>query len=673
MPRKVRSNSPTAAPQRRAAFEFDTDRVSAFGRARRHSALVRTLRLLLPTIAVGLVLAYAGAMQLSLSIRDDGRAFKFDGLALSTEALVVRKPSYEGFDKQGGHFIVRAETAEQDIARKGPVKLKTITGQLTDSKRVTTNLAANRGTFDTESNVLELHDKITVTSENGMRAHLTQATVMTKTGRIESKRPVRVLLPNGVVDGKAMVLERKSRQVAFSNGVTARLKPQPTGAKRQHGAAKRTANAGSALTQSDQPITITSEQLQIDDAAKTAVFSRRVVAVQGDATLRTEQLQIDYDQSAVGQSKAAQRPARLDQGQFTTGGRIRRLISKGAVVIERGTDRITGQSAVHDAITDRAIVTGPVEMTSGPNQRATSDRAEFDNKNETVAMTGDVVVVQDKNVLKGRRLLVDRKRGTMQMTSPGGDGMISAQLYNRDGGKNTGTSASRARDTATTQAAGLIGLSQASSDQPINIVAKQLRVDDQAKTATFRGKVRAAQGDYTIFTKELVARYSGQSGLALGDRAGRDKAKGGGAELTKVTAPTRVKVVTKDGRIAVGDTATFDPKANRIKLVGDVMLSQRGATTTGPSALLDLNSGKMWIVNQSGGGYAAVKGVELGQRRARVLIFPNQMKGMGKSVRSAKPDTAAAKPAAAAAPKPATDPRTSSWTDQTFGIEALGN
>ena len=88
--------------------------------------------------------------------------------------------------------------------------------------------------------------------------------------------------------------------------------------------------------------------------------------------------------------------------------RIKRMVSRTDVVLTRGIERATGKSAEFDAASDRATLLGSVVITSGPDRQANSDRADMDNKSDTALLTGNVVVTQVKNVLKGRRLFLDR-------------------------------------------------------------------------------------------------------------------------------------------------------------------------------------------------------------------------------------------------------------------------
>lgn len=696
MPQDADPAGTAQRPLTRASLDFATDRTTAFRRAGRHTVLVRALRFVLPLAAVLLFAGYGLVMQRTFSFGMKDKAFGVDGVSISTQALVAHNPHYEGFDKQGGKFNVRAKTAEQGLGQKGPVALKSIDGQMFDAANSRTDLKATRGTFNTTSNVLELYEKIDVVSQNGMTAELTRATVLTKDGRITSDEPVLVRMPAGTVRGNAMTIEQKSRQILFSGGVIANLKQEPRPARPADPSELK-----NSATQPDQPVEITARQLHIDDNAKRATFAGDVVAKQNDAVMRTAELDISYEgQSLAGQSVGGAPPA--GGAAATPSGKVRSMIAKSEVVIDRGTDRVTGSSGNFDAGNDSAVLLGPVAIVSGPDRKATSDRAEFDNKNDQVLLTGNVVVTQLKNVLKGRRLFADRKKGTLELSSPAvpglGKGRITARLYQAE--SEAGSAAKPKRPAGQPATAAKSGAPQASlradPDQPIDIEADTLDVDDKKKEAIFRGTVRAVQGDYIINTQELVATYTGESGMAMGAQPqamaqvvpGTAQAKTG-SQLQKVTAPKPVRIIsTKDGQVATGNAAEFDTKANTAVLMGNVTLTQNGSVTTGPRALLDMASGTMKMQDASGfsasaptagaPGSGAAGGAPRSTGRAQLLIYPNQLKEDRKQEAS-KAKQAAGGGAIEATPgtlpdttaKPA--PRQRAWKDDESKSFSIGN
>lgn len=637
----------SAARTRSRALLVDAgiDRDAAFRKARRHTALVRMLRVAFPVSAVLMLLSYVVLMQRTLSFSWGDKKVTADAISISRESLVAYNPRYTGFDKGGAEYEVRAATAEQDLTLKGIVKMRDIDGRLIDASRQTTTLKSPRGTLDTNTSVLELYDRIDVASQNGMTAQLTRATVLNKENRIISDQPVTVRMPTGTIHGKTMLIEQRQKQVLFAGGVVANLKgqPRPQAAAQQPAEQALRGSQGQPglAARSDAPVDITSERLLVDDAAKTATFSGNVVARQTDSVMETAEMEVHYEGNQTG-AGAGPAPAAGTDGN----GRLKRIMARRDVVLTRGIEKATGSSGEFDAVTDRAVLLGPVVISGGPDRGATADRADIDNRNDIIRLTGNVVVTQQKNVLKGRLLIADRKNNTMQMSSPAmvglARGQISAKLYQADN-DNAAQGAKKQQTPGQPPAKGatgsLLGGAGPRSDpsQPIDVDADMLDVDDRKKTAIFRGKVKALQGEYTILTEELIATYTGEGGMALtppgagssqpasAQAAAQPKS---GAQLQEIRAPRKIDILAKDGQRAQGNSAVFNPKTNTATLTGNVTLVQGSSVTAGTCAHLDMTTGLMKIPEACTGGAAGTASAPGGTRpqRAQVLIYPNQLR-----------------------------------------------
>jgi len=127
----------------------------------------------------------------------------------------------------------------------------------------------------------------------------------------------------------------------------------------------------------DKPVAIESTTLEVRDKDKVATFLGSVKLVQGDTTLRCKTLVVFYDQNvAPGASVAATAPAGSSNNQ-----QIKRIEAKGDVVVTQ------------------------------KDQTATGENGTFDMASNTVVMTGNVVMTQGVNVVRGDRLWVDMNTG----------------------------------------------------------------------------------------------------------------------------------------------------------------------------------------------------------------------------------------------------------------------
>jgi lipopolysaccharide export system protein LptA len=128
---------------------------------------------------------------------------------------------------------------------------------------------------------------------------------------------------------------------------------------------------------------------------------------------------------------------------------------------------------------------------------------------------------------------------------------------------------------------------------PTDIDADSLEVNDPAKQAAFRGRVIAKQGDNVIQTAEMIAHYTGQTGIMSGGGDGQSKGVGG-AQLTHLETKGGTKIVSKDGQEAEGANAHFDLKSNQATLDGPngVVLKQGLSVINCARLKMDMNKGE---------------------------------------------------------------------------------
>ncbi len=606
-------NSQTVARRGSTAahtVELAADRARQFANARRHSLFIRLLKIVLPSVAVLAMGVYGAALFATNTFKAKG--VTHGTITIDPKNLTMETPKYDGFGKDGTHFIVRAREAVTDIRQSSPVRLNVIDGRITQTNGVATDLKANWGTYDQKQDILELYEKIDVDGSTGMKARLTRATVFPKESRIVSNEPVYVESESGNIRARQMTFNSRERKGTFAEDVQVRLKappPKPDAAGEEAKARSQTALPGLAAN-SGEPIDVRSERLDFDDAAKTAFFRENVVAKQGDAQLQAPELDVHYEGKATSamdgsaskpQAKAGDATQQPDQQT-----KLKLIKARGGVLMTNKDDRAQAATLDYDAASEVAVLKGNVILTSGAERGATAAQAQFDQKQDTALLTGNVVVTQGKNVLKGQRLAVDRKAGTSRLDVPAG-GRINTVFYQGDGKAQPGgkAAAKTAQDASAAAAASAALPFQFKSDpsQPIDIDADTLDVFDQKRQAIFKGNVVAKQGNFVVQTAQMTAHYTGQAGLASSGTPGAlAKGKAGegsqAAQLTKVEARQKVVVTGTDGQRAVGDWADFDVKANTVTMGGDVIVTQG---PQGRQNVINGGKGDLFIIDMTTG------------------------------------------------------------------------
>ena len=524
------------------------ERERAFRQAARHTALVKFLRLGLPLGALACLLFWGVTLGIGFKL---GRGhLRVGELEVTPDDLTMKNPSYFGQTKDGGHYEVRAKKAILEFNHEAPIKLIDIDGDLVQTNAVVTKLKAKHGLLDNAKNELELFDGIDIAASSGLKARLTRAMIYAKENRIVSKEPVAVSTPTGRITGAAMTMRTDTHEATFVGHVTAHL--AAAAAQAAVGEAALPAQSGAASQAKDQPVDVTSDNLYVNDAAKNAVFMGSVVATRADTRLKTPEMHVAYE----------------SKGDAAT------------AVVQPESAHLTRVLSINGCI-----------LTIGSDRRISSDAADFDAKADTALFTGNVLINQQRNVLQGQRLFVDRKAGKSRLDAPseGGQpaGRIAATFYQSE----TRTTAPKAKTPATyaaAEAGEVFGSFKTDPNAPIDIEADTLDVYDAARQAVFRGNVKSQQGDFIVRTVAMTAFYSGQTGLGL---AGADDPTRAPAQLTRVEAREQVLVKSKDGQTATGEWAIFDVKANSV-LMGDHVVVSRGKDVAqGPRLKIDLTSG----------------------------------------------------------------------------------
>lgn len=606
------------------------DRTREFRRAGRRTAAVRAMRLLCPLGAVALLGLYGLSIVRTAGLVDSETLTGISVRKILPEDLAMKNPRYESFNKDGSSYVFTAKSAQQDLALPSVVKLDGIVGEVYQPDKTRTDITARRGVYDNDKSVLDLYEEINVDSESGLKARLTQATILTKEDLLTSDAPVQVEFPNGSVVAKRMTLRQKAREATFVEEVVVVLTPPPDA---RQAAPQDAAQGAAVFTPANGPINIDAHRLDINDTDKTALFTGNVRAEQAGSSLTTPELAVFYEGGGM-MGEVAPKAA---DGTSAPAGKLKRIVAKKPVVMRRENgDLVTSDSADFDALAETAVLVGEVVMTSGTDRRASSERVEIDEAKSTIVLLGNVVVTQGGNQLRGGRLAIDRKVGTARLTSPpdatAGPGRISARLLRGNDGKRPAKP--RAEETS-----GGLASFRTDPDAPVTLTADSLDVDDRRKVAVFRGEVDAAQDTFKIRCAELSAFYKGEAGLVEVADPGAAPKDGPreGTELTRIEARKNVRVTAADGQTATGDWADFDAKTNKIIMGGNVVLSKGKNMVRGTRLVIDMTTGESKIdtapqgtvAGPAGGGWVTKSPsgpAAASQGRASAVFFPEELK-----------------------------------------------
>jgi len=122
-------------------------------------------------------------------------------------------------------------------------------------------------------------------------------------------------------------------------------------------------------------------------------------------------------------------------------------------------------------------------------------------------------------------------------------------------------------------AAGAEGLADQPADEPIEVVADELTVDQSRNLAVFRGHVQATQGSMVLRADELRVFY--------------DLEAEGPQTVRRIEAEGHV-VLSSPEETAKAESGAYDVAAGRIVLTGNVVLTRRDNVVRGRRLVVDL-------------------------------------------------------------------------------------
>lgn len=124
-----------------------------------------------------------------------------------------------------------------------------------------------------------------------------------------------------------------------------------------------------------QPVEVTSDQLTVNQAEGTALFTGNVIVGQGNLRMTAPKVLVTYAKATATQK-----------------GTISRVDATGGVTLTDGTEAAEGQQAVYTVDTAKVVMTGDVVLTQGQNAMA-GQRLDIDLNSGTGLMQGRVKTI----------------------------------------------------------------------------------------------------------------------------------------------------------------------------------------------------------------------------------------------------------------------------------------
>jgi lipopolysaccharide export system protein LptC len=222
----------TARTDPRTAHAYWTmsrgDSARAFQSARRHSRLVRTLRIAIPiavvaSLTVVFLVTYFNPLRMLAKL-----PINMNNLVVSGTKITMENPRMSGFTKDERAYEFSAEAAAQDLTKPDIVELRNIHGKLQMEDKSMMEMSADVGTYNTKLETLKLERNIVLSSS---------AEVDVKKGNVVSDQPVELEMLQGKLNANRLEIVDSGDLVRFLEGVDMVMMldntpiPKPAGAQ----------------------------------------------------------------------------------------------------------------------------------------------------------------------------------------------------------------------------------------------------------------------------------------------------------------------------------------------------------------------------------------------------------------------------------------------------------
>ena len=210
-------NDPETARAYWTTSRGDAER--AFRAARRHSRLVRILRIAVPaSVVVGVIIialiTYFNPLRMLARL-----PINIDNLVVSGTKVTMEQPRLSGFTRDARAYELTADTAAQDMTKPDIVELRNIRAKIEMQDKSSMEMTAVTGIYDAKGETLKLDQNILLNSSTGYQGHLSEALVDIRKGNVVSEHPVEVKLLQGTLNANRLDIVDSGDVIRFHGGV----------------------------------------------------------------------------------------------------------------------------------------------------------------------------------------------------------------------------------------------------------------------------------------------------------------------------------------------------------------------------------------------------------------------------------------------------------------------
>lgn len=349
MQSSVITSASQTSPDAHAASDslglWEPKRTLTLEAARRHTALIRRLRLL--WLATSLILIGCVVWQFLNQPRG------FDLVDNPEETVRMVNPKYSGRTNDGLPYFLTASDAVRNAAASTTVKLSApILNFYRSLGTEASTVTAVNGRYDDVDNILNLETTVKLGTDDGYSCLTERAKIYTKDKRLSGDAPIACSGGFGDVEGNSFTITDDYKVFTFADGMSASI--------------TREANdsSGGALGfEGNDPISIT---------AAVGTYKSAVTTLSGDVDVRQAASRVTSNNMVIYRAKAKGAAGSLKLGPIT------KIDAKGRFVYIAPNRHLSGDRGVYEREKDIITVTGNVVLKQGGGNTITGETLVYD-------------------------------------------------------------------------------------------------------------------------------------------------------------------------------------------------------------------------------------------------------------------------------------------------------
>lgn len=204
------------------AVTVEPERHRLFAAVRRHSRLVRLMRVVLPIASVLAVAGFFVKVHFSFPVDLDLSSAR---LSVTRNAVIMEGPHLTGFDGESREYSMSAKRAIQPLTSPQQVRLEEIEAKVTETEQGSTTIAAEAGEYDHKRRTMSLLGSVLIDSAEGYRLQMAGADVDFNAQTMHSDRPIVIGYGDSEIAGDRLLVSDGGKRIVIEGRVRTILMP----------------------------------------------------------------------------------------------------------------------------------------------------------------------------------------------------------------------------------------------------------------------------------------------------------------------------------------------------------------------------------------------------------------------------------------------------------------